>query len=374
MTRSRALVLTLALLAAASLAWGARNALRKSDDLMRRAEEVALFVERRDPYADPDMTYPPQALVVFTPLIAPFDPQTLRFVWLSLNLAATFALGWLLVRIYGADRSATFRRALFLVACASKPVRLGIGMGQFHALPVALTLASILAMEADRGGRSALALAIASIKPTMTLPVWLIPTIRRRWPIVLVAGGLHIAAWLGVAWRLDRSPLFLLREWLALAGGQRSAGLIDLPSLLAALGPEFEPYGTAAGMAVLTVGGALMVIAAGASNAALTAFATALAAVFAYHRPYDMTLLLPSLALAARDTFDGTLTPKLTRKLAVLAAGALFIVPTDPMPVGPARSAVELAFGVAAYGLLVHAARRMLTESAAVRRPVPSDV
>ena len=79
---------SLTLLALASMAWASFHAWSTSADLMRRAEESALFVDREDPYQLPGMTYPPSALVVFAPLVAPFPPQGLRAVWLVMNLAA----------------------------------------------------------------------------------------------------------------------------------------------------------------------------------------------------------------------------------------------------------------------------------------------
>src|SRR6188508_206533 len=91
----------LAVLALASLAWGARNALRGSGDLVRRAEEVALVDAGRDPYLDPDMTYPPSAPAVFVPLVAPFEGGALRPAWLAFNLAALGAVIGLIVRWWG---------------------------------------------------------------------------------------------------------------------------------------------------------------------------------------------------------------------------------------------------------------------------------
>src|SRR4051794_1704703 len=91
MTRPATLPLlaALVLLAAVGLTWGGMHALIESKDLMYRRAEVARFLARQDPYALESMTYPPSALPVFAPLVAPFEGEgTLKAFWLGLNLAA----------------------------------------------------------------------------------------------------------------------------------------------------------------------------------------------------------------------------------------------------------------------------------------------
>ena len=129
------LLAVLGLLAAAGLAWGGWHALAKSDDLMRRAEEVALFVDRANPYADPDMSYPPSALPIFAAGIAPIPPEALRPVWLVWNLAALAVLCGTIVRLWGRSWPGWLVAAFCLTVAASKPVRGGIGLGQFHLIP-----------------------------------------------------------------------------------------------------------------------------------------------------------------------------------------------------------------------------------------------
>ena len=65
--------------ASITVAYGIRTALASSADLERRAEEVALFRHQQDPYQDPDMTYPPTALPIFTALV-PLESSRVRRV------------------------------------------------------------------------------------------------------------------------------------------------------------------------------------------------------------------------------------------------------------------------------------------------------
>src|SRR3954452_11541225 len=123
MRPSLPLLVTLAVLspiAALSLTWAAYHALNKSDDLMRRRDEVRAFVAREDPYRVPSMTYPPSAPPLFTPLVAPFGDEALRSFWLGLNLAALAVLCGAAVQLWGERWPAWLKLAFALAVVASR--------------------------------------------------------------------------------------------------------------------------------------------------------------------------------------------------------------------------------------------------------------
>jgi hypothetical protein len=288
-------VIGLVPLALASLGWAVGPALRSSDDLTRRAEEVALFVQGLDPYDDPDMTYPPSAPPVFTALVAPFPSETLRPSWLALNLGALGLLCWLTIRTWGREWPVWLQAAMVLAIVATKSVRGGIALGQFHLVPLCLGLLAAN-FSAARPVLAGCFLGVAFVKPTMVLPLVFLLAVRGRWLALIVAGATQVGLWLLTSAWLRIDPLTLGREWVALARGQEAAGTIDWPSLVGRLWPG------ATGLMVpitLTCLALTLVACLGLrrrDDRDLLPIAFFAAAVFSYHRAYDLVLLLPALA------------------------------------------------------------------------------
>src|SRR4051812_21682390 len=130
-----ALLMTLLGLAMVSLAWGCQHALDASKDLMYRWDEVERFVRGDDPYQLTSMTYPPSALAVFAPLLGPFGREAVKPAWLGLNLVFVAVLCGAIVALWGRSWPAWLGVAFCLTVVASKPVRGGIALGQFHLIP-----------------------------------------------------------------------------------------------------------------------------------------------------------------------------------------------------------------------------------------------
>jgi hypothetical protein len=339
-------------LAVVSLGWAGARAWADSGDLMRRAEEIGLFVRGQDPYHDPDMTYPPTALPVFTPLVAPFGPHALRGVWLLLNLAALAALCRVILdQVEG--RWPAWGQVLFcLIVVASKPVRGGIGLGQFHLMPTALMLWAASPQGRRRPMLAGLGLGVALIKPTMVLPLLGFLVIRRRWRTLATALGFQAAALLVAAAWLHVGPVRLLAEWVAVARIQQGAGLIDVPSLARrgiAVPPEASPL---IALAVLALGFAGTLAWRRRADFALVSFCAFVGAIFTYHRTYDLVLLIPALALAI-DVCWKTRGPWIRPKiLAAVAFAALLIAPSHPLVTGQSPAVHDAVFIPMAYAFL----------------------
>ena len=320
-----------------------------SADLLRRAEEVALFRRRIDPYTDPDMTYPPTAPPIFTVLVAPFRGWALKAFWLGLNLAALAALCGGIVRLGAGGWPGWLRAAFCLAVAASKPARGGIGLGQFHLIPTAL---AVLAIGTRSEVAAGLMMGIALVKPTIALPFLALLAARRRWRALAVALGLQAVLLAGDSAWLSIGPLRLIREWLALARLQVPAGSIDLPTLAHRAWPGVPALGAAIPLVVLTLACAGTVAWRHRSDLALAGVSGAAAAIFTYHRFYDLVLLVPALAflidVAHRDR--GPLAVAAGVGAAVFAA--VLIVPEQPFEwVGLGR-VYETAFVGLTYLLL----------------------
>lgn len=341
------------LLAAGSLIWAASVALEDSADLIRRSEEVALFVGGADPFHDPDMTYPPTAPPVFTLLVAPFGKQALRAVWLDLNLTALGVLIGAIVVAWGRSWPVWLKVSFALAAAASRPVRGGIGLGQFHLIPTALLMLALPTIAAGWPILAGLFVGIALTKPTMALPFLVFLAVRRRWRTLSVALGLQgallaiVSGWLGIG------PARLVHEWLGNARGQLAAGTIDLPTLVPRLWPACPLDPSQLGLIALAGSGLLIVALRRGPDAALASLALFLGAIFTYHRHYDLVLLIPTLGFLIQEAHNApSVAGARTRTIAAAFFAALLIAPTDPRFTGRYQAVAEAAFVVLAYGYL----------------------
>jgi hypothetical protein len=353
-----AILVVSTVLAVLSLDRGARQALSKSDDLMRRFEEVALFVHQADPYDDPDMTYPPSALIVFTPLIAPFSTASVRVFWLALNLVSLSLLVGTAVPIWGRKWPPWLIYSFLTIAAASSPVRLAVGMGQFALLPVALIVLSLWLLDRRRQPLAGLLLGVALAKPTLALPFLGVLVVQRRSVACLVAIGFQILATLAASFWLGRSPVGLIREWLAKAKDQHGAGLIDVPSIAHGVWPTSMGISSAVSATLLTVTFLVLFAFRRKAPRDLVLFALLMAAVFTYHRPYDLVLLLPAAASLV-DQAMHTLARGWV--LASIVVVIVLVLPSDPTVLGIPPIVYETGFIAISYGLLGFSVFRLVT-------------
>lgn len=302
LTLSRFTVTVLAalgLLAVGSLAWGARNAFRDSGDLLRRAEEVALLLQGSNPYDDPDMTYPPSALPVFAALVGPFrSAGMLKAAWLGFNAVALAVFLGEVLRLVRADWPRGAQLGWALAVIASKPVRLTLGMGQYSLIPLAIVLVALRWSREGRAWWSGLLLGIALIKPTVALPFVWVFVARRAWLSLGVSALAQGGAWLGTSAWLGIAPWSLVTAWLVRARTQQEAGLLDVASVLGKVWPGVgASLAAPSALAILVGGGAMIWALRRRDDLTLLSLASVVAAVFTYHRPYDLVLLSLPLAL-----------------------------------------------------------------------------
>lgn len=356
-----------ALLALLSVAWGGAQALRNSADLLRRAEEVQLFLERTDPYLDPDCTYPPSAIPVFAAIIAPLRADAVRTVWLGLNLVTLCVVCVAFLRLWGREWSGTLRAMVVLTLISSKPVRLGIGLGQFHLMPLVLILLSILAMRAGRRLVGGLLVGLALTKPTMALPFLAFLAARKQWTMLVAATGFQGIALIGSSAWLRIWPHTLIAEWLKLARLQQGAGLIDVPTILHRIMPQAASHGTALGVIVLCAACAVIYRYRACSDLALVSVASLAAAISTYHRPYDLVLLFPPFFYLINVARDRDVYRTRSNFGVAVLFGMLLIVPVEPFARIGLEHAYDAVFATAAYALLVGTVVAMMREPSAPR-------
>lgn len=307
------LLIVLGLAALASLAWGSHHALAHSDDLMRRAEEVALYRARCNPYVDPDMTYPPTAPPLFSALVGPFEGAGLRRVWLGYNALALGLVVSVLLARWGADWPLSARWFLGLATLASKPVRLTLGLGQFSLIPLGLVVAGAWLAGSrgpgrrDRAGEwlGGVLVGIALVKPTIALPFLAFFVVRGSWRVLVATVAVQGLALLRMVDQTGLGPGFLSREWWRVAREQTGAGLIDVPSVLARAWPPVVEHAGVIAVLVLAASCGLVWAMRSRSDLPLLSLCGFTAAIFTYHRPYDLVLLLPAFTMAVDQAVRG---------------------------------------------------------------------
>jgi hypothetical protein len=347
------LLALLALLSAVGLTWGGMHALLESKDLLYRRAEVARFLARQDPYTLDSMTYPPSALPVFTPLVAPFRTESaLKAAWLALNLAILAVLCGTTVRLWGRTWPLWVQVAFVLAVSASKPVRGGIGNGQFHLIPTALMVLAVAALRVKRPVVAGLLVGVALAKPTMVLPFLALFAARKQWTALGTAVGFQALATLGVSAWLGIGPVTLLREWGTNARSQLAEGLIDLPTLAQTYGAASPRAASLLTPIVLVV--TLMVALAyrSRSDLALTSFCAFMAAIGAYHRPYDLVLLVPPFALFVDAACAARGRLAAVKIAAAVGFALLLIAPSHGAVAGGLERWYNLTFALFAYAFL----------------------
>ncbi len=327
-----------------SLIWGIEHALTDSADLLRRLEEVELVVQRIDPYTDPDMTYPPSAVPLFVALLGPVPRHWVPAFWLGLNLAAAVALAMGIRAVWGRGWDVTTLAIVGGWLIAARPFRAGVALGQFHLIPTALLIGTVPLLERGRAVSAGLLLGLALCKPNMALPVALAWLVRREWRALGVAAGVQGVLWLAASAWIGQSPLRLGFSFLHNARGQLQAGSLDLPSLLARVGLAEGVAPLLGTLAVLGISVVVLARTQAASGATALAFALVTAAIFTYHRHYDLVLLLPAVvALGASDRHFA--------KALALGFALLLILPTNPGWMRPFVGTVDFLVAASAYGL-----------------------
>ncbi len=343
-------LIVLVVLAGFSLRWGGMNALSDSADLERRVEEVDLFVQGQDPFNDPDMTYPPSAPPVFTALIVPIRGTWLRPSWFGLNLVALFALCATIVAVWGRAWPGWVGVAFCLAVTASKPVRAGLGLGQFHLMPTALVIAAIPALRAKRPILAGVLVGLALIKPTMAVPFVIVLITWGEWTALATCLSVQAALFAGTSLWLRILPTTLVAEWLRNAKTQLGEGIIDVPTLLQRAFPSTSISASTVSVVVLGVSFGILWVLRRKSTLGQLAVSLYLAAILTYHRPYDLVLLLPTLAYFV-DCVVRSLSPMTILQTVLFAA--LLIAPNHPSIAGNLDQLYDQAYPPAAYLALI---------------------
>jgi hypothetical protein len=255
--------------------------------------------------------YPPGLAILYAPLTAlPYDVAAA--VHVVVQAAALGAAAWLGAAVFGLDR-----RWTILGAFAWAPAAGAVISGQNSAALLLLLVIAAWAMSRGATGLAGLATGLGAYRPHVGLPIFGLVIWRRAWLSALVAASVFTGHYLlGVA--ATGGLLDWPIRWVKLIAAETaidftSVGwqVIGLPGILGRLSIAGSAPGAILGPALVgyAIGLVLIVSALGALRSWDTPRAIALTcslALFAGPRgfAYDATLLLPAVAVLARDATD----------------------------------------------------------------------
>ena len=271
-------------------------------DLRNRDKEHALFVRGQNPFDHMEASQPPWGYPFGLALTWPEWPAV-RVYFAAINAAALAFLMWW---AYRQPRDATPEVRLLLAGAA-----LAFGgsctateVGQVSIVVTALLAAALWCDRNQQQYASGVLVALALIKPTISVPfaVALLITGRHK---AAVAATIYGAVATAVTWVVTgASPLHMLQQMAASASNYVDAGTVGVTDMLAAFGIVSSAQVALTPVIVGIPAAAVMVM----SRHSLT-LAFAVAAVWGrlwtYHKSYDdvmLVLLLLPLGVVAFST------------------------------------------------------------------------
>jgi hypothetical protein len=242
-------------------------------------------------FGPPTSTYPPSPLLMLTLTIGQLPKQLVLPVWLVINLLVLV----LLVRSFAGTLSVPplVAATLFLLW---PPTHETVITSQFGFLVLYWFLASLRNPERDTG-REIFLYTLMLLKPSMSLPFFILPFVRGRWIAIGAAGLIHLALTFVMGALLDTPPLTLLSEWSQIPRYMLQ-GAYTIQEILNKLGLE----NTGTGM-VITLGFVACVVGWCALNRRADPWKMAsllclVSVLWTYHERYDyIVLLLPAFLL-----------------------------------------------------------------------------
>jgi hypothetical protein len=244
----------------------------------------------------PEAVYPPSADLLLAVTPGMLSEGAVHLAGMITNLTLLLVCALLLRRLPSgaAAYSPLGIAAAAVLLLAWSPTHSAVAAGQFSIL---VTMCLLLAFRClDRHEYLAGAwFALALIKPSMALPFLILPFVRGRWRVIVVAAGLHLAATGVQALRFGVAPWELLRQWTGVAA-YFTQGQFTLQEVVSFLRLADTPAGFA------VIGGFVLFAAAWclgnrtAADDSLIDFLCFVSILWTYHGPYDFVILLVPLA------------------------------------------------------------------------------
>jgi hypothetical protein len=244
----------------------------------------------------PEATYPPPAVGLLALSVGVLgDPRAVLWVWFAVNVLAAVWVAHLLTRLCpvppgGATASDNYR--LVVAALLLFPSTYDtLFAGQFSLVVLGLLL---VASDPSRPPLPrGLALGVALLKPSVALPFFFLPVVRREWRVILGAVAVQAAAGGYVALRTG-GVVGPYRDWLAVAGFFLN-GLYTVQEWLNAFSGRAPWLVSVVPPVLLILCAVTLAVGRRLPPARLFAVAAMTSVFWTYHGAYDFVFLLPVL-------------------------------------------------------------------------------
>jgi hypothetical protein len=239
----------------------------------------------------PEAVYPPSADLLLSLTLGPVPERLVHLVGMVVNLVLLGVCTALLCRMAAPELRSTpaVLTAVALVLLWS-PARTAVLSGQFSILVTVCLLLAFRDLERHEY-RAGAWLAVALVKPSLTLPFLILPLIRGRWRVLAVAIGFHAAATILQALRFGVLPWDLLRQWTGVAA-YFTQGQFTLQEVLSALRLADTAAGHALVLGVVLFATGWCLWNRAASDDLLVDWLCFVSVLWTYHGPYDFVVLL----------------------------------------------------------------------------------
>jgi Glycosyltransferase family 87 len=242
----------------------------------------------------PEATYPPPAVGLLAPTVGLLaDPLTVLWFWFAVNVAV---LGWVVHRLTrlwpvppGGGTVLDNHRFVFAALLLFPPTYSTLVAGQFSLLVLGLLL-----VASDPSGAwlpRGLALGVALLKPSVALPFFFLPVVRREWRVVLVAVAVQAVAGGYVAVRTG-STIDSFRDWLTVAG-YFLHGMYTVHEWLSLFSTKAPWVISVVPLGLLALCGVTLAVGRHLPHSRLFALAAVTSVFWTYHGSYDFVFLLP---------------------------------------------------------------------------------
>ncbi|HXG91823.1 MAG TPA: glycosyltransferase family 87 protein [Blastocatellia bacterium] len=297
----------LALLALASLSYAVVTAPANGKDLFTFQQGAKNWLTRSYQFgAGPGQMYPPFTLPLFSPLTL-FSFEHALLLMLALNLAATAAIIYFTVKLWGArwsNQAIIFFAAFFL---SWAPYRVTLRLGQISLIIVALLLGALLARQKKNNWLAGALLGISLCKYSLTLPFFLYFLWKREWKLIAAAVTVMAALTQVFAWHLGITALDATLNYIHSVGQLYAVkvyaftGTTEIKMLILSLTGGKVALATAMNIALSLAALVCLAVVVRLSPKCEATHLAALAAFAmwsAYHRTYDaMLCIIPSAVL-----------------------------------------------------------------------------
>ena len=268
---------------------------------MRLRETPIYSIPRNIPHKDvlldygpPEPVYPPSEILLQTVITGFLPKDSVVPVWTGINMIALFCLFFILVQRHSLSRERTLLSSFTILAILLiwTPTQITISHTQYSIVVLGLLLLAYHEMETGHHFRAGIFLSLSLIKPSLSLPFFIVPLVKRQWKVFSVVAGIQILSTLIFSLIVRSAPWVVISEWIKVAQ-YFTAGMYSLQEILNRMAWENTIIGNSIIIGFLATVTFLYWHRQSIDNKFLFDFMCFVSVLWTYHGNYDFVVLLP---------------------------------------------------------------------------------